>query len=706
MSGALTTRSRGTVSDVESVHSIEAKTARLAAAKERQKMLQRHGAAANILLHLHARCVCRLCHAFQTWCRTPALTDQRGALIACTHTRSTLMAPEPVLWRQLLPSACQAEVTALRAELQAEKRARASEEARAAVERRLLVREVEADAARQIDHLEKNSQSALVRHLYEKQEMKAKHHKALQQAEFDKLDMLAQQEARARVREGQLFGHVLHQVHVLKGQLSERSERSEERLRLVNERNDAGGRLEQLQTASGEGVCAPSPAFSVPSAPAPEHSRSAALFCSGVQGREEKALITVADYRHGGCQPGANATSPISPLLATPLSTPLASTKLHSELYGDHTNCLTPQRTAAATAEVAALRERLTETEMRLTQQRQDHAAEISECDQQSSRLRSALASLEDRLSHTEAALRAAREIAMTAEVARSRAQIERAEAARMASDLRAALEDSDVRDCARAAPATLQTLGNSKSDVAATIASATVHADVAQSSQQGDAPVSARPPSVRVAHAPRADSRGDTAADNPTVEENLEAVCASEVSVKQDGARGADGPVAVRASRAASVTAVSGGAVASGNCGSSSSCRWPSSKLNVGGDSSGSSFAALEVELEEDLLLSQRALDFLAELPGTAPTTPKGVHTPAPPSPLVGRLADGASTVDSTHSSASAAAATMMYAASPTLGSTHGSVAGAPASRRTSGGTATSLPDLGYACTDTRGCA
>lgn len=45
-----------------------------------------------------------------------------------------------------------------------------------------------------------------------------------------------------------------------------------------------------------------------------------------------------------------------------------------------------------------------------------------------------------------------------------------------------------------------------------------------------------------------------------------------------------------------------------------------------------------VEADLEEDLLLSQRALDFLAELPGTpagtAPATPHGSRTPSLPSP------------------------------------------------------------------------
>jgi len=47
-----------------------------------------------------------------------------------------------------------------------------------------------------------------------------------------------------------------------------------------------------------------------------------------------------------------------------------------------------------------------------------------------------------------------------------------------------------------------------------------------------------------------------------------------------------------------------------------------------IGGDRGRS-----EWEPEEELLLSQRALDFLAELPGTNPATPRSAHTPDLPS-------------------------------------------------------------------------
>ena len=76
------------------------------------------------------------------------------------------------------------------------------------------------------------------------QELQAAQHKALQRAEFDRLDMLAQQEARAKVREGQMFGHALEQLERLKAQLRERSDGSEEIVRLLHAHQAAEEELE------------------------------------------------------------------------------------------------------------------------------------------------------------------------------------------------------------------------------------------------------------------------------------------------------------------------------------------------------------------------------------------------------------------------------------------------------------------------------
>ena len=73
----------------------------------------------------------------------------------------------------------------------------------------------------------------------------------MQRAEFDRLDMLAQQEARAKVREKQLFGQAMAQVAKLKVSLSERSDSAEELVRLLNVQHELQAEVGELRRLSG-----------------------------------------------------------------------------------------------------------------------------------------------------------------------------------------------------------------------------------------------------------------------------------------------------------------------------------------------------------------------------------------------------------------------------------------------------------------------
>ena len=95
---------------------------------------------------------------------------------------------------------------------------------------------------------------------------------------------------------------------------------------------------------------------------------------------------------------------------------------------------------------MSALREQLKAAEGRALEVRQVHAKEIAECDQQSAKLRQALHAIEGRLELTEGALKAAKETATRAEGVKSRALVERAESTRIASELQQLLDDANAR--------------------------------------------------------------------------------------------------------------------------------------------------------------------------------------------------------------------------------------------------------------------
>ena len=460
--------------------SVEAKTARLAAAKERQRTLRRQATAATIILQLSAHRTCLLCRTLQQWrtalalqaaaaARLPAPSTPRLRLhLAGASAATPAATPRPTAPTERVSS--DDELAALRSALATTRRARAQSEARAEVERRLLVRELMAEADVRVDSVEREKQSIVLAHLYEKQELRTSHQRALQKAEFAKLDMLAQQEARTRVREKQLYEHALSQIGQLKAQLSERSEAAERYIELVRAQEEADEERARATPTHGaaraaqvdahddavSGVATPDPF------PTCGASAGAAPAAEGADAESESgATDTALPPRPPPIAGDSPETAPAATPAATPPATPTAaqpkaravasaadfgsavasaadvgSAAGHGTSRGS--TALTPRRLAvAATAEADALRAALAKADAKAEATRAAHADEIGQCDTQAARLREALTMLEQRLRMTEEALKVARQQATEAEAARSRALMETQDSMREAAELR-----------------------------------------------------------------------------------------------------------------------------------------------------------------------------------------------------------------------------------------------------------------------------
>ena len=559
------------------------------------------GAAAGLLLHLALQRSHALQRVFQKWRQFPTRAEFREMNRVHSPPRvsvNTNAAPIAGRSPPASPSSgemvtLRGEVAMLRAQLASARAASetgaSSAEARAEVERRLLRLELDEEWGWRLACVEREAQSALVGHLYEKQELQAKHHKALQQAGFDRLDMLAQQEARSKVREGQLFDHALEQVQRLKSQLSERSDGAGELVRLLHAQQRTEDELESLRRMSSS----PSSPRNSESAGSPRAGKSTpASSSAGEAGREstrERRRNTAtppptpndqaaeADHRGGGGPTGSSSSSGSPsrpPALSAPSSrpasgpaSPAAGKQLPPSPASSHASKApgTPKRLAAAAAEAAALREQLARAEERLTSTRITHAKEIGQCDEQSDKLRAALNAIEGRLERTESALKTARDAATQAESAKAKALAERHDATRVETDLKRMLHEANARLAALGAPSVGTPSG--------------------------------APPLIT----PRSQQPASQ-------------------SLQQHSARS----LSRARAPASSAAAASGGASSSrGHAGQ------PHIPSISGLAAAANSARAPDVD-DDDLLLSQRAFDFLAELPTTAPATPIASNAPS----------------------------------------------------------------------------
>ena len=169
-----------------STNSVQQKQARLRTARQRQLEQRREGVAALMLLHSSLQRACAACRALQRWRRfaeadapnPPALLSP-AALPATPRTDGGVVPQSPS--SQGVSPERHAEVLA---GLQASAEALEQAEARARAERRLLRAELRAETLERLDHAQRQHQSDLLAHVYEKQAAAAAHQKALQQAEL------------------------------------------------------------------------------------------------------------------------------------------------------------------------------------------------------------------------------------------------------------------------------------------------------------------------------------------------------------------------------------------------------------------------------------------------------------------------------------------------------------------------------------------
>lgn len=313
---------------LDSSRSREEKQARLASARQRQRELQRHGVAASVMLRMDvARCA-TMCRSFTQWrlasaalatpppmptldphesgSELPAgggrqqvnrlpLSTMARAMAAAQTTREDSVGGGEETERRLAQTLAQLAQT---------ERERTLEQQRAARERSLLREELSSEWKGALVEKERSEQAALVAHLYEKQELISAHHKAMQRAEFDRLDMLAQQEARTKLRETQMFDQAMREISQLRSSLTERAGAAEELLqsaragrggvehgRAVPPQQESAGREGQGQE---EGDRATDPATQSATDPAPESApASGPLSARGSQG-SAPAMAAVA----------------------------------------------------------------------------------------------------------------------------------------------------------------------------------------------------------------------------------------------------------------------------------------------------------------------------------------------------------------------------------------------------------------------------
>ena len=211
---------------------------------------------------------------------------------------------------------------------------------------------------------------------------------------------------------------------------------------------------------------------------------------------------------------------------------------------------------------------------------RSSHALEIAQCDEQSSKLRHALGALEGRLASTEEALKAARDAATRASSQRNQALIEREDGAKLEGELRRMLREANARLASLGQPSVGTPSGGRDADAS---------------------PSGATPRSSSSSQHHRGGGGGASSS-------------ASQLRVSSRGHGAISSRASLGGTRPSSVPSIAGLASAAERA------RSPATAV------------------EDDLLLSQRAFDFLAELgpsrPNSAPPTPANGSALSPTTP------------------------------------------------------------------------
>ena len=200
---------------------LQEKHAKLRAQRARQLELRQCGVATTILLHATSSRTSALWCAFHRWVvlpqpdapspRTEPATGSGTAAVARIGESTTLAtqgssAAGEESSRRI--DELQTEIARLH-RLTAEQ---AHAHTRERIEWRLARQAIEEEAAERMGRAEREMHAMVTAHLHEKEDLTAAHARALRSAEFHRLDLLAQQEARARARESARFSYTLAEL--------------------------------------------------------------------------------------------------------------------------------------------------------------------------------------------------------------------------------------------------------------------------------------------------------------------------------------------------------------------------------------------------------------------------------------------------------------------------------------------------------------
>ena len=410
---------------------LDQKQARLQAARQRQVEQRREGVAMALLLQSSLDRACMACRALQRWREFSARADPASPQPPPGTTKEAAAAATPAALdahdaefrsRAGIEAAYKQREAALLSQLRDAEVAIQRAEKRALQEIRLLNHEAREELRERLLHAERETQATLLGHVYEKQQIAAVHQKALQEAEFAKLDMLAQQEARAKLRESRQFDAVQKQLGQLRSQLEERQAGADEMLRLLAAEEQAQEELRALRSQLSNRRASEAPTPDAPTPAAPTTDTEAPPEGEGGQSSDMPDWLAEAAAETSPATEAPPTPAPAPAPAPTPAPAPAPSPALTPGGYavpseaGD-----APTTTLAAARELEELRRRLAAAEAREAVLRRRHEEEVQQCDEQAARLREALRSQAKRLDETEAQLHEAQQAARhAAEEARS----------------------------------------------------------------------------------------------------------------------------------------------------------------------------------------------------------------------------------------------------------------------------------------------
>ena len=200
---------------------LQEKHAKLRAQRARLLELRQCGVATTILLHATSSRTSALWCAFHRWVVLPQpdAPSPRTAPVMGSGAAAEAQIGESTTLATQGSSAAGEESSRRIDELQTEiarlhrlTAEQAHAHTRERIEWRLARQTIEEEAAERMGRAEREMHAMVTAHLHEKEDLTAAHARALRSAEFHRLDLLAQQEARAKARESARFSYTLAEL--------------------------------------------------------------------------------------------------------------------------------------------------------------------------------------------------------------------------------------------------------------------------------------------------------------------------------------------------------------------------------------------------------------------------------------------------------------------------------------------------------------